>query len=355
MQQRKHCFLVYIFFLFVLEQIESERLDCEPKRTARMTSIASPQQNKQLPSNHHDPAYFYASLLAGVGSGALSSVLCAPLDLVRTRMQVYGSVMKVGRGTSKVIPTMMREIWLTEGFKGFFRGLGATLLTVPVFWGVYFPLYEEIKRNWFSESPQINPSIVHMGSAVGAGTVADVICNPMFVIRTRLQTEALHDAASGVMAHRPTSILDTARSLIREGGPRIFWRGMTANLLGLSHVAIQFPIYEQLKKTLRGDKSAESITDFLLATLISKMSASLASYPHEVIRSRMMDSRSSVGFFKTCSTIFKQEGMLGFYSGLPVTMIRVVPNTCVTFLSYELLLRYAKTQIDERRQKGVLR
>jgi solute carrier family 25 folate transporter 32 len=302
----------------------------------------------------HDPAYFYASLIAGVGSGALPSVLCAPLDLIRTQMQVYGAVLQGrGRGSSKIIPTMMKDIWQREGFKGFFRGLGATLLTVPVFWGVYFPLYEDLKRRWSSHSPSTNLSVVHMGSAVGAGIVADVICNPMFVIRTRLQTEALHDAVTGKFAHKPTTIINTAQSLFREGGGRIFWRGMTANLLGLSHVAIQFPIYEQLKLSLRGDKHRESIVDILLATSLSKMSASLISYPHEVIRSRMMDSRVNVGFFKTCSTILAQEGLLGFYTGLQVTMIRVIPNTCVTFLSYELVLRWARAQIDERRRKGL--
>jgi hypothetical protein len=87
----------------------------------------------------YDPAYFYASLVAGAGSGAISSILCAPLDLIRVRMQVWGVVMdsSKGRGTTKVIPTMIKDTWRREGFRGFFRGLGATLLTVPVFWAVY--------------------------------------------------------------------------------------------------------------------------------------------------------------------------------------------------------------------------
>ena len=313
----------------------------------RRSSVAE----KKGQSAIRDPVYFYASLMAGSGSGAVSSVLCAPLDLIRTRMQVWGSLSDhKGRGTTKVIPSMMKDIWQREGFNGFFRGLGATLLTVPIFWGVYFPLYEDFKRRFSDHSPATNTSLVHMSSAVGAGLVADVICNPMFVVRTRLQTEALHVVVSGVMPHKPATIRGTAQALYQEGGARIFWRGMTANLLGLSHVAIQFPIYEQLKKTLRADKSSESVTDLLLATSLSKMSASLVSYPHEVIRSRMMDARTNVGFFKTCSSIFAKEGALGFYTGLQVTMIRVVPNTCVTFVSYELLLRWARSQIEERRR-----
>jgi hypothetical protein len=84
-----------------------------------------------------DPAYFYSSLLAGIGSGALASVFIAPLDLVRTRMQVWGQVLHQGKGSTKVLPSIVQGIMERDGFKGFFRGLGATLLTVPAFWGVY--------------------------------------------------------------------------------------------------------------------------------------------------------------------------------------------------------------------------
>jgi solute carrier family 25 folate transporter 32 len=128
---------------------------------------------------------------------------------------------------------------------------------------------------------------------------------------------------------------------------------MTANLMGLSHVAIQFPVYEMLKKKFRHDKEHESATDLLLASGLSKMTASMISYPHEVIRSRMMDARAGpLGFVQTCQHIYLQEGMSGFYAGLPVSMIRVIPNTCITFLTYEMILRYARTKIREHRSSN---
>jgi len=183
-----------------------------------------------------------------------------------------------------------------------------------------------------SQNPDSNPALIHMGSAVIAGGISDVICNPMFVVRTRLQTQALHTLEK----YQPDGMLQTAKSLYREGGPLIFWRGMTANLMGLSHVAVQFPVYEQLKKTLRHTKHQESALDLLVASGLSKMTASLLTYPHEVIRSRMMDARTNVGFWQTCRKIHGAEGFLGFYAGLPVSLIRVIPNTCITFLTYVL-------------------
>lgn len=170
-----------------------------------------------------------------------------------------------------------------------------------------------------------------MGSAVLAGAVSDIICNPMFVVRTRLQTEALHQldnhSNTGSRGAIKLSMIQTARGLYQDGGARIFWRGMSANLMGLSHVAVQFPVYEILKLKLAHTKKQPSAVDLLIASGLSKMTASLLTYPHEVIRSRMMDSRSaSVRFTTTCRRIYAKEGMIGFYAGLPISLIRVIPN-----------------------------
>jgi hypothetical protein len=105
------------------------------------------QQPQQL--SHRDPIYMWSSLAAGVGSGALASMLCAPLDLVRTRMQVWGQVVRNSKGAaagaaasvkSLSLPGMLRDIVQRDGWRGCFRGLGATLVTVPTFWGVYCKL-----------------------------------------------------------------------------------------------------------------------------------------------------------------------------------------------------------------------
>jgi solute carrier family 25 (mitochondrial folate transporter), member 32 len=236
-----------------------------------------------------------------------------------------------------------------------------------------------------------------MASAVSAGAISDVICNPMFVVRTRLQTEAVHASLSmsnnntSTTSHRPHSVLSmrqTIAILYKEGGIASFWRGMTANLLGLSHVAIQFPAYEYFKHQLLLQKSSHhhspfteytqeqqqqhhhhhhnTAFDLLVASAASKMIASVITYPHEVIRSRMMDARTVIttpttntiqqqqqssihpkrlGFIATCVNIYKQEGIIGYYSGLPVSLIRVIPNTCLTFITYELFLRYSREHI----------
>lgn len=360
-----------------------------------------------------------SSLLAGIGSGALSSFVCAPLDLVRTRMQVMGdlketkpkkSVPSIQQATSSVrngssnphkgILSNFRDILQVDGIRGCFRGLSATLMTVPFFWGLYFPLYEHLKDRFHSiyiqnqlngydsqmtqnddfkiiqfEKPsegvllqqrpsqkyrrlkqqqeQVVPSVVHLTAAITAGALADCVCNPLFVIRTRMQTEALHYMEMPVHERKPHSIARTFSLLYKEGGIPIFWRGLTASLLGLVHVGIQFPIYERIKTEarMRSPTNEESPFDLLIASGLSKMIACVISYPHEVLRSRMMDYRGNGkssdarGLVGTYKRIVRNEGFAALYTGLNVTLVRVVPNCCVTFMSYELILRYVKQNL----------
>lgn len=118
---------------------------------AAASSISGPPQLLQQhdQQQRRDPIYLYSSLVAGMGSGAVSAVVCAPLDLVRTRLQVWGDIVVVGGGSKSggggisssssrlAVMSMFRDIVQRDGIKGCFRGLTATLLTVPFFWGVY--------------------------------------------------------------------------------------------------------------------------------------------------------------------------------------------------------------------------
>jgi len=286
-----------------------------------------------------------SSVFAGLGSGAISSVVCAPLDLIRTRVQVMGNLSRPISYNNMY--RSLKDIFHQEGFRGCFRGLGVSFATVPTFWAIYFPIYEMAKRNLsvmqhqhhneFTAKLLNNLSFIHMTSAITAGGIADVLCNPMFVVRTRMQTERLHNK------YLPQqSILSTVASMYREGGLPIFWRGLSASLFGLSHVAIQFPVYEWCKAQARSRSCSdtENSFDLLIASALSKTCACLITYPHEVIRSRVMDSRCSVTLIDTVKGLIAKEGYIGLYSGLTVSLVRVIPNCCVTFVSYELMLRW---------------
>lgn len=131
------------------------------------------------------------------------------------------------------------------------------------------------------------------------------------------------------------------RRIWAEEGVRTFYRGLAPSLLGIFHVAVQFPLYEKLKAALASDEDPQQRLwlRVLLASTISKMVASTVTYPHEILRTRMQTLRvrheSRSRLLPLARDIFAQEGIAAFYHGLAISLFRTIPATAVTFVTYE--------------------
>jgi len=189
-----------------------------------------------------------------------------------------------------------------------------------------------------------HPWSLHILSAMTAGAASTICTNPLWVIKTRFMTQRPED-----VRYRHT--LDAALTIYRTEGIAAFYRGLLPSLLGILHVAVQFPLYEQLKILAQGDSEKPlSSNSILMCSAIAKMTASIATYPHEVIRTRLQTQRrpladdlSSDGIVKqydrnrgiiyTTRKMIKKEGWRALYKGLSVNLIRTVPNSAVTMLT----------------------
>ncbi|PIA63629.1 hypothetical protein AQUCO_00201162v1 [Aquilegia coerulea] len=291
----------------------------------------------------------FCNACAGASAGAISATFVCPLDVIKTRLQVYGlpEAPHSGRKGSLIISSL-KTIIKNEGVRGMYRGLSPTILALLPNWAVYFTVYEQLKSVLHSHVDgdgqlTIGANII---AATGAGAATAITTNPLWVVKTRLQTQGMR---SGVVPY--TSIFSALTRIMYEEGIRGLYSGLLPSLAGVSHVAIQFPMYEKTKSYIakRDGTTADKLGagQVAIASSVSKLFASTMTYPHEVVRSRLQEqgqSRNSElhyeGVTDCVRKIFRKEGVSGFYRGCATNLMRTMPSTVITFTSYEMIYRF---------------
>ena len=312
----------------------------------------------------------WISPICGAGAGFASGIVTCPLDVIKTKLQAQGGF--AARKHNGAFPSSTqlyngmigtgRTIWKEEGLRGMYRGLGPMLLGYLPTWAVYLTVYENTREFWYDQCG--NWWMARCYSSLTAGACSTVLTNPIWVVKTRLMSQSTRGTTDGMRAPwHYTSTIDAFRKMYRAEGMAAFYSGLTPALLGLTHVAIQFPLYEWFKMKFTGYGMGEHPPDghnhfvgISAATFLSKVCASTATYPHEVLRTRlqtqqkrqtssdgMMSSARYKGLWHTMQVITREEGFGAFYAGIGVNLVRAVPAAMTTMLTYEYLQRWIQT------------
>jgi solute carrier family 25 folate transporter 32 len=88
--------------------------------------------------------------LCGASAGVASGIVTCPLDVIKTRLQAQGSFRPrqykgPTRAVYKGLTGTARVIWMEDGVRGLYRGLGPMLLGYIPTWAVYMSTYESTK------------------------------------------------------------------------------------------------------------------------------------------------------------------------------------------------------------------
>jgi len=279
------------------------------------------------------PSWVHA--VAGGCGGAVGAIVTNPLEVVKTRLQSSSASMVKnvsGRKRDYLVRNLI-QIFKNEGPKGYFKGLPAVLIGTIPSRTIYFWAYN-LSKNY----RQDNGPVTHIVSALSASSSQIILTTPIWVVRTKQQ---LNQSIPGY------SFLRCASDIYKTNGFSGFFRGISASLFGMTETVIFFLIYEELKKTVvrrQTDESLRVVALFACSCTAKFICASLC-YPHEVVRTRLREESTQTryrGFFQTLKQVRLEEGYAGWYSGLRVHLLRVIPNNAIMMCVVETIVhRYS--------------
>ena len=196
-----------------------------------------------------------------------------------------------------------------------------------------------------------------MLAATAAIVLSSSILNPLFFVKTRMQLQGPNSPSQ----YKYASYIDCVKQVYQREGIKSFYKGLTASWLGVFENGIYFVLYEQAKYSLShyrytrnpintttsfDEFKKECLTpfDFLALSATCKLAASAITYPHEVLKTRMREvDAQGKHMYKNVRDamrkIYVQEGWRTFYQGIEPHLLRTVPNTAITFVTFEFIMK----------------
>ncbi|KAF4992071.1 hypothetical protein FGRMN_7422 [Fusarium graminum] len=189
--------------------------------------------------------------IAGAVGGLTTWIVSTPTELIKCRAQLASPPVSSW--------AIAKQIWKAEGVRGFYFGGSVTAIRDSIGYGFYFWSYE-LSTRWLATEPGEESSFQHeaakvllCGGLAGVATWASIF--PLDVIKTRVQAQAKAigtqtESSPLVQRNRsPAAIragaLQIAREAYREGGTRVFFRGLTVCSVRAFIVnAVQWAVYE---------------------------------------------------------------------------------------------------------------
>ncbi|XP_003744741.1 mitochondrial folate transporter/carrier [Galendromus occidentalis] len=282
----------------------------------------------------------YNHLVAGITGGVTSTLVLHPLDLLKIRLSVNDGRLK-SRPYYHGIKNAIKTIYKEEGIRGMYRGVTASCISAGASWGFYFYFYNSIK-NWMLDG---NNQITlgpwnHMLAAAQAGSITMVLTNPIMMVKTRMCLQYADHYMNIPTYRRYTGIIEAFRKVYKYEGVGGLYKGLVPSLFNVSHGALQFMIYEEMKDWyyVRTGNKKLSHWEYLGFAAVSKLIAASATYPFQLVRARLQDQHQQYSKLKeVIKKTWKGEGIRGFYKGMTAYSLHVTPNICIVFLIYEEL------------------
>lgn len=214
-------------------------------------------RNQLLRMSGNEETTNFERFVAGAAAGITATVLCIPMDTIRTVMVAPG-----GEALGGVIGAF-RHVIQTEGFFSLYKGLVPSIISMAPSGAVFYGVYDMLKSAYLHspggrkrlehmkqqheelnalEQLELGPMRTLIYGAI-AGACSEATTYPFEVVRRQLQMQ--------VRATK-MSALATCMKTVEQGGIPALYAGLIPSLLQvLPSAAISYFVYEFMKIVLK--------------------------------------------------------------------------------------------------------
>lgn len=169
-----------------------------------------------------------------------------------------------------------------------------------------------------------------------SGFVTRAVCQPMDVIKIRFQLQ-VEPISKNSSVSKYRSMTQATKLIIQEEGFAALWKGhVPAQVLSVLYGVVQFGVYESLKEQADHIKpgTAKSPTTNFLSGAVSGCTATVISFPFDVVRTRLIaqgNERLYTGMTHGFIYICQKESPYALFKGLSPTLLQIAPMAGAQF------------------------
>lgn len=289
-------------------------------------------------------------LASGGLAGAASRTIVSPLERTKIIYQVH----YYGDKKTPSLASFLMETSKKTGFKSLFKGNLTSVLRIIPYSAVQFVSYEYFKKLISTDEDTEHHlyTLTRLCAGAMAGIASATVTYPLDLVRTRLSA----DLTPGKGRYR--GIIDCAKQCYTTDtgmkgmrGSNLF-KGLSPTLMGIApYVGLNFACFESLKSVymsinnLQPEIDEIPVVPRLVCGGVAGAISQTLTYPLDLVRHRMQMSNCEGTNFKykasaqVIGDVYRNEGVKGFYRGMFVNLLKVVPSISVSFVVYEFCIK----------------
>ncbi|XP_076151371.1 solute carrier family 25 member 24, like [Alosa pseudoharengus] len=257
-------------------------------------------------------------LAAGLAD-AVSRTVTAPIDRLKTLLQVHGS---------KAAPLGFRELQ-AGGLRSMWQGNMVNVLKGTPQSTLQCLIYAQMKVQMGQRETLSIQQRFGMGCVSGAS--AHAVFYPLEVLKVRLNLQ------QAVSYH---GVLRCARAIYQNESAAAFYRGFKPSILCMiPYAGVECAVHQSIMSWVKRDPAYNSEAKWFFFSFVAFASGQATSYPLAVIRtqqqaqafSSLSPQASNMGLVQGFLGIYERQGLRGFYSGMGTSFVRAVPCALLNY------------------------